>query len=273
MKNKKMGFVAVLVMLVAVTLYSVGGTYAKYISAFDASDEARVAKWNVGTLTKDGDELDFNQEFSLFKNSYTYDEDGLVAWTIDENGNQCDADTCDNIVAPGSHGRFTFKLAGETETAFKVTVKLDDEDLGIDSYNNIVLGSGDTKYDPIRFTVDGGFTWVTFDGLEAALQEAINYALYNGGDSMSNLGGQDNVFNPGKFTTGEISIYWSWAFDTENEDISIANPNAAKDYDYDPSFRTDDAKDTELGNAIANGEIDSDIKLNLNITFEQVQGA
>ena len=44
---KKMSVLTVLVMLVTLTAYSVSGTYAKYTSKIDMTDEARVAKWEL----------------------------------------------------------------------------------------------------------------------------------------------------------------------------------------------------------------------------------
>ena len=51
MKKRTMA-VGGLLMAVAMTSYSVAGTYAKYTSKIDLTDDARVAKWDF--YAKDG---------------------------------------------------------------------------------------------------------------------------------------------------------------------------------------------------------------------------
>ena len=66
MKNAKMTIVAVLVALVAVTTYSVSGTYAKYTDTFEGStDTARVAKWAI-ELEQNGTSAEKTFDFDLF---------------------------------------------------------------------------------------------------------------------------------------------------------------------------------------------------------------
>ena len=61
MKNIKMLAIAALLVAVAVTSYSVSGTYAKYTTSKTYADSARVAKWGIG----------MTNEVDLFYSDYT----------------------------------------------------------------------------------------------------------------------------------------------------------------------------------------------------------
>lgn len=97
MRNKKMTILAVLLIAVAVTAYSVSGTYAKYTTTKESTDSARVAKWGIGV----------ENEIDLFAASYT----GVQS-----------ADGA-NVVAPGTKGEYTFALTGAPETNYTLVVE------------------------------------------------------------------------------------------------------------------------------------------------------
>lgn len=150
MKNKKMGILAVLVMLVAVTLNSVGGTYAKYISQYGTTDTARVAKWDfTETATQTVDDL--------FKQSYSNDNGVYVA----------SADG-DKVIAPGTSGEYEYAAEGTAETNFKVieTLKIT---------NNVKLDNG---YDPLEFSLDN-VDWKKADEITAVNNETVYAANEN----------------------------------------------------------------------------------------------
>ena len=94
---KKMSILTVLVMLVTVTAYSVSGTYAKYTSKIDMTDEARVAKWE---LLLDGNKVTTEQNINLFAESYSFKNDVYVQTLT----------AGENVVAPGTTGEYTFEL-------------------------------------------------------------------------------------------------------------------------------------------------------------------
>ena len=107
--KKKMTILAVLVAAVAITSYSVAGTYAKYTSTSTASDTARVAKWGIGVT---------NKIENLFANSYI----------LDEQDNDIEAKEA--VIAPGASGHYSFQFTGENapEVAYKLkaTVNITD---------------------------------------------------------------------------------------------------------------------------------------------------
>lgn len=98
---KKLSILSVLVLAVAVSAYSVAGTYAKYTTSETGSDSARVAKWGVG-LTNTAE---------IFASSYT-------------NGTAIDVKSGDNakVVAPGTAGSYTFELTGTPEVNYTLKV-------------------------------------------------------------------------------------------------------------------------------------------------------
>ncbi len=119
MKKKGMALGALL-MAVAITGYSVSGTYAKYISSVDLTDEARVAKWGFNVTDENGDPISDNK-VNLFASSY-YNNGNKYVQSLN-----CDVDgnNCDKVVAPGTHGTYTFKLAGEMETRYNLSFEID----------------------------------------------------------------------------------------------------------------------------------------------------
>lgn len=118
MKNIKMFAIAALLVAVAVTSYSVSGTYAKYTTTLaEQTDSARVAKW------------EFNQTENidnLFKASYDSDVNAQV-----------------DVVAPGTSGQYSFNLSGVTETNYTLVANV----VATDSINT-------AEYAPIVYTLD-----------------------------------------------------------------------------------------------------------------------
>lgn len=103
MKNIKMLAIAALLVAVAVTSYSVSGTYAKYTTSKTYTDSARVAKWGIG----------MTNEVDLFYSNYT---------------DVKSANGTDAVVAPGTQGNYTFALTGTPETDYTLDVTVTGED-------------------------------------------------------------------------------------------------------------------------------------------------
>lgn len=197
MKRRTMAFGGLL-MAVAVTGYSVSGTYAKYISSIDVADDARVAKWDFNT----------DQKFDLFTSSYSLTNAEGNKYTYVQSLN-CNAEgVCDEVVAPGTHGTATIEISGQTETNYKLSFDVKDY------YNNVVVPAGvagnDTgkNYSPVIFNVryfdETGYQPVSEMGtdLEAVLTK-INEKL------------EGMVFAPDADGNAKhfLEISWSWAFD------------------------------------------------------------
>ncbi|MDE6285280.1 MAG: hypothetical protein K2M17_05995 [Bacilli bacterium] len=130
---KKTILIAGLMAAVAITSFSVSGTYAKYTSETTATDQARVAKWNI----------DKSIEIKLFDTSYGSKKE--------INGGKV------KVVAPGAKGKYTFTLDTNastdkyTEVAYTVNIEMDETDAGTNIKGQKSDGS---NYYPIKYYVD-----------------------------------------------------------------------------------------------------------------------
>lgn len=181
--KKKMTVVGVLALAVAVTASQVGGTYAKYISQYGITDEARVAKWNfTGEVT--------SKTVDLFQQSYTNDNGTYVA-----------SSDAAKVIAPGTSGEYEFAVTGTAETNFKITNKTE-------IINNVkILGDNPATseketdyvlYDPLRFSVNGT-DWMTSDEFNTEVAKGNGETVYAANTDASANG----------------KIYWMWAFDSK----------------------------------------------------------
>lgn len=136
MKNAKMTIVAVLVALVAVTTYSVGGTYAKYTDTFEGtSDTARVAKWAFELTNKEDSTTKLGKTFTFDLFQALKEADGTTAET--------DVKTA-GLVAPGTGGKVELDLFNDSEVNAQYKVEY------------TVTNAGGI---PVEFLVNGN--WVT----------------------------------------------------------------------------------------------------------------
>lgn len=286
MKNRKALALGGLLMAVAVTAYSVSGTYAKYISTIGGTDKARVAKWSFN---------DGAEEIDLFKESYT-GANGKYVQSLGCTG-EGDAKVCDDVVAPGTNGLYTFQLNGNatdiiSEVNYKVTMKIG----GVAKANQLIevdpimdnypAGSyqaiGDKYYySPIKFAlVDNQVTdvntidaaeWVTFDELIEELNTSYGFltagttgTTVDGVTTTTIVSGEnlEQIFD-NAFTTKK-TIAWKWDY---NDPSDTTLDNTGKE-----NARILSKLDTKLGNAAAEGK-DTTVSLTVEFTFEQTQEA
>lgn len=224
MKNKKMGIVAVLVMLVAVTLNAVGGTYAKYISKIDMTDEARVAKWHMDLTDGNGSG---NYNLDLFDTSYFYNGSEYVKSL-----------NTDNVVAPGTKGESAFEITAKSEVRYTMSYNFDairdfivyytvENGKVKDMSNKKGELTGDVKeYRPLTY-------WIEYkiDGTEnadvkavlnttAGVKANVIQAAFDEYNANNGVGAGKHSFGPAANanTTGEhkfaFNIKWEW--DTTN---------------------------------------------------------
>lgn len=191
MNNKKRSsmmvrLVAALAVTMMFTMCFVGGTFAKYVTSYSASDNAGVAKWGV-SITGTGD---------LFQKVYASDS-SFVGNTV--------ASTAD-VVAPGTSGSMAaFTISGTPEVAVNVafTGTLDLGDKWVDStssyYCPIEIKVGDTTFKGIDYT--------SADEFETAVNAKIAAFTkdYAAGTNLSTI------------STDAPAISWTWAF-SSNED-------------------------------------------------------
>lgn len=129
--KKKMSLLAVLLMAVAVTAYSVSGTYAKYTSSTDSkSDTARVAKWDI----------DFNT-LDTVDHAFTFDLFDTIVDTDDSGETDVWSNAADKVIAPGTKGEFIISLLNNSEVTANYSIDFD-----------VTNGAGI----PVEFSVNDG---------------------------------------------------------------------------------------------------------------------
>lgn len=184
MKNKFMRAAVILMALVLMTSCFVGGTFAKYVTAGNADDSARVAKFGVVVSASDG---------AFFE---TYDSDSNYS------GLTVEADA--KVVAPGTEGNFaTIELSGTPEVAVEVAYEAEV------SLSDTWVDESGAFYCPIVVTVDG----TDYDGADYSSADAFAKAIEGA------LAGYTAEYAPGTdlstLTDGsEVAVSWAWPFST-----------------------------------------------------------
>lgn len=232
--KKKMGILGGLLMAVVVTAYSVAGTYAKYTTSFDYSDEARVAQWNF--VVEDTNTVD------LFQSSYT---------KTDDNGEYTYVKSADKakVVAPGTSGEYVVRLSGTAETNYKLS-------LSTTIVNNIaIIGQrddasawdyGDVQYNPLEFSFDG-INWFKTTELVKDGDKVIGLTFTD--DKIS-----DVVYEANTNANETVSIYWRWPFSQDDAKVT--------------TYAYNDNDDTALGEMVKN---DSSLKITATMSASAVQ--
>jgi len=206
MKKKAMIFGGLLT-AVAVTAYSVSGTYAKYISQVDYTDSARVAKFYLN-----GADNTSAQAIDLFAQSYGIEttEGGKKVYVNSLHN--------DKVIAPGTKGEATLSISGEFETAYQTFISFDGAKdvviyFGLDSEGNVTEIS-DTEsdatpyaYNPITYTVYG----VNADGSKKGLDMVLNGYMEG-----TIVAGKENVYEAEVVTDARNEYVIAWAWDVTN---------------------------------------------------------
>ena len=200
-KNKMMRIASVLLVAVILTTCAISGTFAKYVTSGNGSNNARVAKFGV-TVTGTAD---------TFKETYAKDDTGftLAANTVV---------STEDVVAPGTSGSMAaFTITGTPEVAVRVafagTLELGDkwEDEGNAYYCPIEVTVGDATFK--------GTSYASADEFEAAVNAKIaTYSKdYAAGTDLSTIGGD------------APAISWNWAFEgnDNDKDTYLGNQAAA----------------------------------------------
>lgn len=285
MKNRKALALGGLLMAVAVTAYSVSGTYAKYISKVGGTDTARVAKWSFNSGA---------EEIDLFKESYT-GANGKYVQSLGCTG-EGDAKVCDDVVAPGTNGQYTFQLNNNdvtsvvSEVNYKVTMKIGGINKALvkvtDTYDqitapNIIAIGGEFYYSPIQFaygegtTIADTATWGTLEDTLKLISDGIigDFDFLTDAATKVEADGVVTTFVVNGSTLEEAlatsytsprTIAWKWDYN---------DPSAAGLTDVQKSDAELASKyDTKIGNMAAKGE-DTTVSLTVEFTFEQTQEA
>ncbi len=146
MKKKNIIAVMVVAMLLTVSLYFVGGTYARYATSFNGTAEAEIAKWAVA-LNKGGNASSFTTELKFTEN----------------------ANVVTGKIAPGvtASTEVEIKLQG-TEVA--VEIKADDVTEVVKNALSAIDIQDINDHDiTVTASVDGGTLEVSGDGVSAPM--------------------------------------------------------------------------------------------------------
>lgn len=248
-KNLMMRAASVLLVAVMLTTCAISGTFAKYVTAADTSDTARVAKFGVRV----------SASANLFDTNYATNLDPAAK---DKVGNDITVvvNSTQNVVAPGTAnvGNMTFTLTGIPEVAVNVNIDINDAEMkdvflavGTD-YLDWTTGNSttdtfenNTVYNPLVFTLKDGHDNVLQSGTLKDIDNYLTNTLsgnYAAGTDLSTIvAGND----------GTYVLSWAWAF------------NNGKD-----------KQDTLLGNIAANAAVfgaglteEVDYNLSVNVPF------
>lgn len=195
MKNRMMRIAALMLALTLMTSCFVGGTFAKYTTAGESKDSARVAKFGVVVTGTTGNANQmFAQEYA--KDDGSYNKSGVtVAASV-------------NVVAPGTNGSFSnFAVTGTPEVAVRVsyTVELELENWKADTDND---GSYDDEYCPIIIYVNDVPYYINGDDIKTVedLKNAVKYAITTKGADYAPGSDLSQV-------NDDLNIRWAWAFE------------------------------------------------------------
>lgn len=208
-KNFMMRAASVLLVAVMLTTCAISGTFAKYITADDASDSARVAKFGV-VVAASGSLFSKNY---LNANDNTPAADGADAATITVKSSDDD-----KLVAPGTKNEngITFAVTGTPEVDVKIDFVVENvKDVYLAAGDYADMTTGDTAdyfnnasvYNPVKFTLtqenENGTTILVNEGTLASVETALENlttANYNAGTDLAKV-------------VGTLNLTWEWDFD------------------------------------------------------------
>lgn len=191
-KNVLMRSAGLLLALVLVTSCFVGSTFAKYTTAAEATDSARVAKFGVTLVGGTG----------MFSKTYAKDDQ---SFTI--SGNTVVSSDESKLVAPGTSGSLVaFNMTGTPEVAVRVSYKVNAFSLTNWTTN------GTDEYCPLVFTVNGT-TYKMGGNIDtvAKLEDAVKTAIETYTKDYAANTDLSAVADDG------LNISWEWAFEGDGE--------------------------------------------------------
>lgn len=218
MKKRTMA-VGGLLLAVAMTGYSVAGTYAKYVSQIDLTDEVRIAKWDITAINTEGEVIN---TLDLFADSYSLNDKGVYVKSVDG----------DNVLAPGTKGEYQVNFAGDMEVRYMLDIALEGPDYSVPYYlnakgqfdkNDLDEGYGEYRfgqledgtwgtveptgiYSPIVYTVTffNGFKSEEYFKFTGTLEEINNQIADYAKTDAAKAG-----FEPGQLGLS-LKIEWQW---------------------------------------------------------------
>ena len=193
---------AVLVVLCLITSTFVGSTLAKYITADDAADAARVAKFGVEVVA-DGSLFE-----AIYKDAPLDTDDGTATVVAYDSA---------DVVAPGTNNEadaFTFSIKGKPEVDVKIDVVVEDADedvfLKAGTYEDLTTGDPADEYQlgadyyPIKYKLTNEHDGVIIEDATLAELKAKLVAISTAKvEANTDLGAE----------FGKYEISWKWAYE------------------------------------------------------------
>ena len=253
-KNKMMRLASVMLVLTMLTTCAISGTFAKYTSAADATDSARVAKWGVSV----------NASGTLFGANYEAKANGNEIAA--EAKYSADSNDTKNIVAPGTQNTtgMTFTVVGEPEVANSVTItqvessKFEDIYLVEGYYAVLVKAQGVTADNYANYYVENAGSYTKASGFVGGTTyyELRDKATVSGATYYPVVWKIDGSDATAK-TTADLFTEFAGEFSgitaaTNNANVDIA---ASHKLTWEWPFEgINDGADTILGNLMAAGD-------------------
>ncbi len=225
-KNKMMRAASALLVAVLLTTSTISGTFAKYVTEYEVSDNARVAKWGVAIEAED---------FDLFTTDYATDDD-TATFTGDYSVSSAEGDR-DDVLAPGTSGSFAnIKITGTPEVAVDVDIVAT-----VEVSNNWIVD--EDFYCPVVVTVGtekiSGLDYDTAVEFAAAIKDEID------GKSAQYA---PNTKLDDTYDTTNLDLAWAWAFEG-----AVGSEQT-------------DVKDTALGDAAVDEDLTISIGVDITVT-------
>lgn len=214
-KNRFIKLASGLLVLCLMTTCVIGATLAKYTTATDTQDSARVAKWGVRISAATN---------SAFATEYAKQDTGYA-------GTLSVKSSTDKVVAPGTSGSAAqFSISGTPEVAVRLSFALtvvNEVKLTAGTYKNtdgatVTLGS---DYNPIKWTLKKNDTHV--EGADTNVEGAVNLTLAEMATFLSTYHVDYAPNTDLSATVPTYKLYWAWAFDGNDTADSILGDLAA----------------------------------------------
>jgi len=186
---KRMTLLTGLVAAVAITAYSVSGTYARYTSTFTGTSSARVAKW---AFNLDGGETaGTTLNFKLFESV----NDANVTKGINE-----------NIIAPGTEGKFQINLdATGAEVGVDYQIRFENE---TQKPTNLVFMYQGNNYSSIKELEENLKGTINANEEEKTKAIEVNWKwAYETGETLEEISRNDEI------DTEEVQSISNYSFD------------------------------------------------------------
>lgn len=231
MSNRFIRLASVILALVLATSCFVGGTFAKYVTAGNAEDGARVAKFGVVISASDSA---FSTEYDTDDSDYS----GSLSVKSDV-----------KVLAPGTEGEFsTITLSGTPEVAVEVSYEVEL------SASDAWVNEAGEFYFPVNININGiVFVGSAYDNVSSLIND-INRRIASDYTAVQFAAGTD--FGELRSEAANFNVSWSWPYE--------------HDPDYDAiGGNQNDIDDTYLGNQASKGNA-PEIEVIVKVTVTQI---